>query len=95
MSVAISVTRAGDGEPLAFDVSLREGKSETRHRVSLSQADLSRLACGATAETLIEASFRFLLDREPKEAILSSFELRVIARYFPEFETELASYLNR
>lgn len=40
-------------------------------------------------EELIKKSFEFLLVREPKESILSSFNLRVISTYFPEFEEEI------
>jgi hypothetical protein len=36
-----------------------------------------------------------LLDREPKEAILSRFDVSVISRYFPEFERELPRYLSQ
>jgi hypothetical protein len=35
-----------------------------------------------------------LLDREPKESILGSFDVTVISRYFPEFERELPNYLS-
>jgi hypothetical protein len=42
---------------------------------------------GATdPERLVQASFEFLLEREPKEAILRQFELADIGRYFPEYE---------
>jgi hypothetical protein len=44
---------------------------------------------------MVEAAFQFLLDREPKESILVSFDVSVIARYFPEFERELPRYLAR
>jgi hypothetical protein len=44
---------------------------------------------------VVEAAFRFLLDREPKEAILSRFDITVISRYFPEFERELPGYLSK
>jgi len=93
VSAAISVARADDGDPLVFDVTVREEKSETRHRVTLSQKDLARLGAGAQAEEVVEAAFRFLLDREPKEAILRRFDASVIARYFPEFEKTLPTYL--
>jgi hypothetical protein len=43
----------------------------------------------ASPEDLIKLSFEFLLEREPKESILSRFELPVIARYFPEYEREI------
>ena len=93
MSARISVARVDDGDPLGFDVSVRDEKSETRHRVSLARKDLARL--GGDAEELVEASFRFLLDREPKESILSRFDVSVIARYFPEYERALAGYLTK
>ena len=40
-------------------------------------------------EELIKKSFEFLLEREPKESILSRFNLRIINQYFPEFEEEI------
>ena len=46
-------------------------------------------------ERCLEAAFRFLLDREPKESILGQFDVKVILSYFPEFERELARYLSR
>ena len=46
-------------------------------------------------ERCLEAAFRFLLDREPKESILGRFDVTVISRYFPEFERELPHYLSR
>jgi hypothetical protein len=46
-------------------------------------------------ERCLEAAFRFLLDREPKESILGQFDVKVISSYFPEFERELARYLSR
>jgi hypothetical protein len=48
-----------------------------------------------TPERCVEAAFRFLLDREPKEAILRRFDVTVISRYLPEFEQELPRYLAR
>jgi hypothetical protein len=55
-----------------------------------------RLTAGRhTPERFLEAAFRFLLDREPKESILSRFDVTVISRYFPDFEQELPRYLSR
>lgn len=82
----------GGGDPLVFDVRVREGESETRHRVTLSAMDFERLGGGADAESFIDAAFRFLLDREPKESILARFDVSVIAHYFPEFEERLPRY---
>ena len=42
-----------------------------------------------SAEQLVRKSFEFLLEREPKESILRSFNLTVISRYFPEYEREI------
>ncbi|WP_022696678.1 hypothetical protein [Euryhalocaulis caribicus] len=92
----ISVTQTGSGDPMAFDVTVAEGGGQTRHSVTLARADYQRLGAGAGAapDRVIDAAFRFLLDREPKEAILAAFDIRVIARYFPEFERQLPGYLS-
>jgi hypothetical protein len=45
-------------------------------------------------EALVTESFRFLLEYEPKEAILISFDLPVIRRYFPRFEREIGKRLS-
>ena len=37
---------------------------------------------------------RFLLEREPKESILSRFDLPIISRYFPEYEEEIGERLG-
>ena len=82
-------------EPLVFTVAIREGKGETRHTVTMTAADLARLSGGKhKAVEVIDAAFRFLLDREPKESILARFDVAVIARYFPEFQRELPRYFK-
>lgn len=75
-----------------YAVTIRESHGATQHDVTAKAPDLARLGAGHAAETVIEAAFRFLLDRESKESILPAFDLMVIARYFPEFEAELAGY---
>ncbi len=91
----IQVRRTGEGDPLEFEVIIREGKGETRHDVTMSQETCERLTAGKhTPERCLEAAFRFLLDREPKESILCRFDVTVISRYFPEFERELMRYLS-
>ena len=92
----IEVQRIKDGDPLEFDVVVREANGESRHRVTMDRKTLKRLTADRHApEHCVEASFRFLLDREPKESILSRFDISVISRYFPEFEQELPSYLSQ
>ena len=90
----IRVQRTVDGDPLEFAVTVREGKGESRHQVTMSRQVWERLAAGKHApEAVIEAAFRFLLAREPKESILGRFDVTVISRYFPDFERELSRYL--
>jgi hypothetical protein len=92
----IEVRRVAEGEPLDFEVVVQEERSETRHHVTMSRAMYERLTTGLhTPEQCMEAAFRFLLDREPKESILRRFDAAVISRYFPEFEQELPRYLSR
>lgn len=92
----IEVRRIADGNPLEFEVVVREVGGKSRHRVTMSRVALERMAAGGQApERCIEAAFRFLLDREAKESILGRFDVSVIPRYFPEFERELPRYLER
>lgn len=91
----IDVDRIEERSPFQFRVSVREGSTATRHDVTVTADMIDRLAKGRRAEDVIEAAFRFLLEREPKESILASFDVSVIQRYFPEFERELPDYLAR
>ena len=76
-------------------VTVDEGRSQTSHTVTVWPSDVARYAPGATPEELIEASFEFLLAREPKEAILTRFELPVIERYFPDYPAAVRTMLER
>jgi hypothetical protein len=91
----IDIREDAAGDPLSFTVTVREGKGETRHAVTMARADFVRLSGGKhAAAEVIDAAFRFLLDRESKESILARFDVSVIARYFPEFQRELPRYLK-
>ena len=68
-----------------YRVTVEERGQRTTHDVTVDPRHVERYAPGATPERLLEASFEFLLEREPKEAILSRFDLPVIERYFPEY----------
>lgn len=64
--------------------------STTEHDVTMSRAEWERFGAGyRTPEALIEASFRFLLAREPKEQIFGAFALGQIARYFPSYARDI------
>jgi hypothetical protein len=80
----IAVSPLGAGR---FRVRVDDGASSTEHEVAVSAADLERLGAGYPfPEAFVRACFDFLLEREPKESILRSFDVTVIGRYFPEFE---------
>jgi len=74
-----------------FDVRVSDADgSVTEHDVTLARADHERLGGGfAAPEEFIRACFDFLLEREPKDAILRSFDVSQIAMYFPEFESAI------
>jgi hypothetical protein len=76
-------------DPDRLRVEVGEGRDSTVHEVTVTSNDVERFAPGSSPEALVEESFRFLLEREPKESILSSFELPLIARNFPEYPDQI------
>lgn len=78
-----------------FDVTV-EGPTTTAHRVMADPAYVARLTQGRVPSAiLIERSFEFLLDREPNTSILRQFDLRDIARYFPEYERKIMTLFQQ
>ena len=75
---------------MRFDVNVREGDTTTEHQVTVSETDLERLGGGRSPEAFVRDCFAFLLEREPKESILPTFDVSVIGRYFPEFERTIS-----
>jgi hypothetical protein len=72
-----------------------DDRGESRHAVTLDRTTYERLTDGQVpAEALVRESFAFLLEREPKESILPTFELAVIGRYFPAYEAEIRRRLD-
>ena len=84
-------------------VTVAEQGSQTQHTVVVTRSYFEKLAGARERETgagaqrsveqLVEKSFEFLLQREPKESILRSFDLTIINRYFPEYEVEVRKAL--
>ena len=73
-----------------FAVVVEEKGDKTQYIISLDNDYYYLLTQGKIGkEELIRKSFQFLLGREPKESILSKFNLKVIKSYFPEFEKEI------
>jgi hypothetical protein len=63
------------------------------YKVEVKKGDYEKLTGGeVTAEELVEKSLKFLLAREPKEAILKQFNIMDISRYFPEYESEIIAH---
>ena len=70
-----------------FKVTVIDSAS-TMHEVSVAPDYALKLTAGKmTNAQLVKKSFEFLLERESNTSILRSFDLSVIARYFPEYET--------
>jgi hypothetical protein len=76
-------------------ITVGDDPEATSHEVIVAADDLVHLGPpGVTPELLVEESFAFLLEREPREAILREFEITMIGRYFPEFELEIRQQLG-
>jgi hypothetical protein len=87
----IAVESLGESQ---YRVTVVDGNHRTSHVVTATPRDVRRYAPAQTSpEHLIEASFAFLLEREPAGAILSSFSLPVIERYFPDYATAIRQRL--
>ena len=76
-----------DDEEFVFHVEIAEAGTKTDHTVEVEKSYYDMLTAEKIdPEELVRQSFEFLLKREPKESILRKFNLRVINRYFPEYE---------
>ena len=72
-----------------------ETNTTTRHRVTVQPSYREKLTGNrVAAEVLLEKSFEFLLERESNTSILRSFDLPVIGRYFPEYESVIRKMLE-
>lgn len=88
------ITVSSTGQDV-YQVRVEEDGSRTVHQVTVTADDVARYAPGVVVAQLLEASFAFLLEHEPKESILASFELPVIERYFPGYPTAIRERLSR
>jgi hypothetical protein len=76
-----------------FGVTIVENGSKSVHEVTATQKHVELLCGDCDPAHLVEASIRFLLDRESKESIMNQFDLDVIASYFPDYPTAIHDYL--
>jgi len=78
-----------EGESWRCEVSVDHAGQRTRHLVTVTPSDVERWAKGSRqedVERLVVKSFDFLLEHESPSAILATFELSVIQRYFPDYD---------
>jgi hypothetical protein len=85
-----------DRDSFVCAVEVKEGDSKSMHLVHLNRNYFQDLVNGhenITPEQLVQKSFEFLLEREPKEAILKNFNLKQIEEHFPEYRAEITKHL--
>lgn len=86
----ITVTPTGT---VTYKVTVTDEGSSSEHIVTVDPDDGVRYGVGLNILKLVEASFRFLLDRESKESIQHRFELRIIPKYFTDYKARIGDYL--
>tara|TARA_B100000989_G_scaffold287258_1_gene256719 strand:- start:7 stop:276 length:270 start_codon:yes stop_codon:yes gene_type:complete len=70
-------------------------KTITDHVVLLSDQTLKKLTNNLkTKEELLKFSFEFLLEKEDNTAILGTFELSEISKYFSDFSCHIEKWLK-
>ena len=92
IEVACAPTAAG----WRCEADVDDGRTTGRHVVTVAAEDADRLAAArdlAGVERLVDETFAFLLEREPRSSILASFDLTVVSRYFPDYDAEMAHRL--
>ena len=61
------------------------------YSVSLDEAYFQDIAGeDMVLKEFVKKSFQFLLEREPPEAILKEFNIKIISTYFPEYESVMS-----
>jgi len=84
-SPRIRVTVAARDDGWACRAEIEDPRGASSHLVQVTAADLRRYGRGRAPEELVQASLKFLLQREPPGAILAAFSLSDIEHYFPDF----------
>ena len=88
----IEITKINDHE---FEVRV-SAATPTVHQVTLNQEYYHTLTGGnVSKEELLKMSFGFLLERESNTMIFREFELPVISRYFPEYESVIKEQVKK
>ena len=84
--MSVSIKKRTDD---VFQVTVADSMTTT-HEVTITDQSLTDLTENKMTKTqLLKFSFNFLLDREPNTSILSSFDINVISKYFPDYIDEV------
>jgi hypothetical protein len=76
-------------------VTVGDDPAATMHTVHLDRSTFDELAPpGTTPEELVRASFEFLLEREPREAIMRRFDLPIIGSFFTGYAADVRERLG-
>ena len=87
--IHVQQTAANDAG-FEFVVTVGEAGDSSRHQVTLAASDYERWgAVSDSPEAFVTRCFEFLLEREPKDSILSRFDVSEIRSYFPAFEQQI------
>ena len=90
----IDVIQTGQQEPFTFQVTVREGKTQTRHQVTMAKATYQKLTGEKVGpDRCVEMAFEYLLERERKEDILGNFDITLITSFFPNFSKSAANFI--
>jgi hypothetical protein len=82
----VAEVTVSEGEAGTFTVIVTDGPQVSRHTVRVPAGLPAALGCAhVSAAALVEASFVFLLEREPASSILRDFGLEQIGHYFPDY----------
>lgn len=93
-NITVTCTESNEGWDCEVKVS---DSGSSSHTVEVPREDYQDLTgeSETDVETLVEESFEFLLEREPQSAIMSSFDIRTIERYFPEYPDKISDRLGK
>jgi hypothetical protein len=88
-TIDVQQTAAND-DGFEVAVTVNEAGTSSRHQVTLASSDYERWGASSDSpEAFVRRCFEFLLEREPKESILSRFDVSQIGSYFPDFEHQI------
>jgi len=92
----VDVECSPTGSGWRCNATVDDGQGTTGHVVTVGAEDALALAAASTTSgvgRLVYETMDFLLEREPKELILRTFDITDVGRYFPEYSGEIRSRL--